>query len=446
MSFGRTFRWTVGLLLLAAGLSGCDGGRPEKGSDLRILFTGETVGDLEPCNCSGKMAGGLPVRAGYIAAQKKGFLLLDVGCLGHGTRDFEVLRARAALRGMKEMGYDAVNVAEHELWIGRQGLRQLMEEGVPFVSANVMDSDDKPVAMRYLLLKRNGLSVAVTGIVDHQRYQPGDGLSVRPAHEVLARLIPELRDKAGVLVVLADLDPADVRQLALDFPEITVILFRGRGDSHAPELVNRTVIASIYGEARYIGDMTVTWESRTRTSARGEAVLLDERFAPSLGVIETTIQWYKDAIRGREFDLALQSSGWEKIQPTRAEPGNAYVGSDTCMRCHPYQYARWKVQRHANAMESLKKAGYEWSPECIVCHTVGYGSPDGYVSMEKTPAFGRVGCENCHGRGKILEHGSCKGLARKPTEDTCRGCHTLSKHAEFQYQKQWAIINHKEKR
>ncbi len=69
------------------------GGRPTKGSRLRVLFSGETQGELEPCNCSEKMAGGLPARGGYIARQSGEFLLLDTGCVGKGAREFEVLRA-----------------------------------------------------------------------------------------------------------------------------------------------------------------------------------------------------------------------------------------------------------------------------------------------------------------------------------------------------------------
>jgi len=446
-------RW--GLIGVSAGIAAgivvvgvllARGGRPVAGSRLRVLFTGETMGELEPCNCSGKMAGGLPARGGYVARQTREFLLLDTGNVGNGARDFEVLRAEAALRGMKDMGYDAVNIGEHELWLGREKLSRLGRLGVPFVSANVLDETGLPAAKAYLLLKCSGLAVAVTGLVESGRYETGSGLRVSPPREAIARLIPQLRRKAGVIIVLADLDVESVRQLARDFPEITAILFRGRGDSHAPEMVNRTAIASVYGEARYIADLTLTWETPQHLSARGEAVLLDERFAPSLKIIQASIEWYKHAVHERTFDLAQPGPGSELIRFRQPENGNRYVGSETCKKCHPYQYERWKAQRHSRAMDSLRKAGYDWSPECVVCHTVGYATPDGYRTMKETPQFGCVGCEDCHGRGLILRNGGCKGLARKGSEQTCRQCHTMSKNAAFDFQKQWAIIQHKEKK
>ena len=434
------------------------GGRPSTGSRLRVLFTGETMGELEPCNCSGKMAGGLPARGGYLKSMTEDYLLVDTGCVGNGARDFERLRGEAAFRAMLQMRYDAVNVGEHELWLGRDELSRLSRMGVPLVSANVLDESGAPAAWRYVLLRRAGLSVAVTGLVESagngDRHLSGvtvpvtvsPGLRVMPPREALARLIPELRRKAGVIIVLADLDLESSRALAREFPEVTAILFRGRRDSHAPELVNRTVVASVYGQARYVGDLTLTWETARRVTGTGKAVLLDERSAPSLAVIAAGIQWYKDAIAGRTFDLSQGGPAGEGVRWQLPEGNNRFVGSETCRACHPYQYERWKAQRHSRAMESLKKAGYDWSPECIVCHVVGYGSPDGYQSMEKTPELGRVGCENCHGRGAILRHGGCKGLARRPNEQTCRQCHTMVKHETFNFDEKWKIIQHKEKK
>ena len=37
--------------------------------------------------------------------------------------------------------------------------------------------------------------------------------------------------------------------------------------------------------------------------------------------------------------------------------------------------------------------------ECVVCHTVGFGSRTGYEDEVKTPFLKHVGCESCHGPG-----------------------------------------------
>jgi hypothetical protein len=422
-------------------------GRPRPGSRLRVLFSGETLGEIEPCNCSGKMAGGLPARGGYIESQRGDRLLVDTGCVGNGARDFEMIRTEATLRGMAAMGYDAANIGETELWVGRQGLARLAEVGVPFVSANVRATDGETVAPAYLSFKRSGLKVAVTGAVEADRYQLGPGLAVDPPREALARLIPRLREEAGVIIVLADLTEAAVRELAADFPEIAMILYRGRGDSHAPELVNRTVIASIYGEARYLGDVTLEWPAAGRVAATGEAVLLDERFDPSEKVTAASVSWYKDEVRGRMFDLSQPAIGWQGTAVRRPEPGNRYVGSASCATCHARIYEQWQATPHARAMESLQKAGYDYSPECIVCHSIGYGATDGYVSIDKTPEFGRVGCESCHGRGQALLQPPTSTVKRGAAggEAGCRVCHTPKRQPDFNFAPMWTKFKHGEK-
>lgn len=420
--------------------------RPKPGATLRIFFTGETLGELEPCNCGGKMAGGLPVRGGYLAQQTGPRLLLDVGCVGNGAREFELLRMDATLRAMKVMGYDAVNVGEHELWLGATELCRRLAAGTPFVSANVLGPDGVAPANPYVLSRRGGPTAAITGLADHRRYAPGPGLRLDPPREALGRLLPELTQKAGVIVVLADLDLPVVRELAAEFPEITAIFFRGRGDSHPPEIVNRTAIASVYGEARYIAEVTLIWATEKKFSAQGQAVLLDERFSPDAAVVRTCPDWYKAALEGRAFDLSEAKPGWPRISFERPEADNKYVGSSSCRKCHEQAYAAWEKSRHAQAMDSLRKVGYARSPECIVCHTVGYGASDGWRSSSETPELDNVGCESCHGRGHILRDGGCRMLAKPTSEDTCRSCHDAKHHPTFSLGEDWPKIEHKENR
>ncbi|GEM_PF-5295393 len=271
-------------LLLIAGIAAAFLLRPERGDPaagdrLRVLFTGETLGRLDPCICDGTLAGGLAFRDGFLKRQTDEYLLFDTGNMARGTRHLERLRAASVLRAMARMGYDAANLGEHEIALGVDGVRELHGLGVPLVSANVVTGDGETVVPSHRLVQCGGLAVAVTGVVEDDRFPCGPGLRVRPAREELARLMPRLRERARVLVLLADLELAAVRDLAQDFPELTAILFRGRQDSHKPERVNRTVIASIYG-GRYIGDLTLTWKTpRRAVPTTGRAVVLDDRFA-----------------------------------------------------------------------------------------------------------------------------------------------------------------------
>ncbi len=95
---------------------------------------------------------------------------------------------------------------------------------------------------------------------------------------------------------------------------------------------------------------------------------------------------------------------------------NGYAGVKTCKKCHRKVWKTWKESKMAKAFAILqpgnraeikKKAGldpardYTRDPKCLPCHTTGYGQPGGFISLEKTPDMAGVGCEDCHGAGKM---------------------------------------------
>jgi hypothetical protein len=264
--------------------------------------------------------------------------------------------------------------------------------------------------------------------------------------ESLARILPAMRREAGVIVVLADLAVEAVEELARDFPEMTALLYRSRGDSRRPERLNRTIVASVSGKVRFVGDVQLSWGHGMALLARGVPVELDRRFPPSKPIAEASIAWYKRAIRGRRFDLAQPRPGWRRLAPNKATAGDKYVGSAACRECHEESYGVWEKSKHRRAMATLEKAGYHYSPECIVCHVVGYGATDGYVAKEDTLELANVGCESCHGRGgrHVETKGKSEGSVVPGAEAACKPCHTPEHSRRFVFATAWRKIAHKE--
>jgi hypothetical protein len=127
-----------------------------------------------------------------------------------------------------------------------------------------------------------------------------------------------------------------------------------------------------------------------------------------------------------------------------------YVGAKKCKACHMKQYKAWKKTTMATSFENLKagvkveekkKAGiedkdYTKDPDCLRCHTTGYGKPGGFKSIEETPELANVQCEGCHGPGADfrvimkknkkfkLEEVKAAGLTvPSETENNCMECH-----------------------
>jgi hypothetical protein len=103
-----------------------------------------------------------------------------------------------------------------------------------------------------------------------------------------------------------------------------------------------------------------------------------------------------------------------------------YLGWETggCKKCHKKQYESWIETPMANAYYSLepgekveekKKAGldpnkdYTEDPECLKCHTTGYGKPSGFMNMEETEELHGITCEECHGPGSGYQAEKIKG-------------------------------------
>ncbi|MFQ5876439.1 MAG: cytochrome c family protein [Acidobacteriota bacterium] len=153
--------------------------------------------------------------------------------------------------------------------------------------------------------------------------------------------------------------------------------------------------------------------------------------------------------------LALLSTVLLSMPPLLAAEGaHSYVGSKKCKMCHIREWKSWSQTKMAKAFELLKPgirgeqkeaAGldpakdYTADPECVSCHSTGYGKPGGFVDLETTPDLAGVGCEMCHGAGGTytqkqymsLQNKNYKkqdlaavGLVGTITAQTCRGlCH-----------------------
>lgn len=110
-----------------------------------------------------------------------------------------------------------------------------------------------------------------------------------------------------------------------------------------------------------------------------------------------------------------------------------FVGAMRCKMCHNLKstgkfYDDWEEGPHAKAFELLSEEEQK-NPDCVKCHTTGYGEPGGFKSIEDKGSKKMVGvqCEMCHGPGekhiksrrgkKVIPH------AWELEEEVCTKCH-----------------------
>jgi len=117
------------------------------------------------------------------------------------------------------------------------------------------------------------------------------------------------------------------------------------------------------------------------------------------------------------------------------------VGCTTCGICHKIVYEHWRKTTHSTSYSTLVNKGYRYDPECIKCHTTGYGYVSGFLNLENNSSLINVGCETCHGAGSrhINYVTEDYGLTN---ESNCMVCHDSEHSPMFQFEEFWKKIEH----
>ncbi|MHC4355359.1 MAG: multiheme c-type cytochrome, partial [Planctomycetota bacterium] len=108
-----------------------------------------------------------------------------------------------------------------------EALQKLKEHCSRFVSANVLGPDGQVVFEPYRLVEfSNGYRCGIIGVADDSvpSESIGDGLSIAPAADAIAKYLPELKKKSDFIVLLAFADKPAMAELARQFFEVDVII------------------------------------------------------------------------------------------------------------------------------------------------------------------------------------------------------------------------------
>jgi cytochrome c554/c'-like protein len=260
-------------------------------------------------------------------------------------------------------------------------------------------------------------------------------------------------------VVLAQASVAEAKELARAVPRIDLIVVRLLDDEEKPEPAAREGTADIVTTGRkgmYVG--------RYRFGLDGD---LGE-FAPE-AVIDTLeksqsirdiLSDYRELVR---VDRLIDACYAREPDPN----GAAYAGADeaTCAQCHAKAWEIWKSSRHAHAWRTLEEQDLPetaadkkgrlknaiWDPECVVCHTTGFGKKTGYRGLDHEKADAplvNVSCEACHGpSGDHAERamkgdsswpgGSIARIAGGAASSLCMRCHDSDNSTGFDLKEFW---------
>jgi len=407
-----------------------------------ILFGSNNEGVLVSCGCAGSPSGGFAKRQTIIDEMRRtrpSVLLVDAGDLF--PEHPNAVKAKYLATALARAKYDALAVGVNEIETGLPLVRSMArDKKLPYICANLRDGAGNLIFPPHVIREVGGLRIGLFAVIAEEALgnlssDGRKGLKVEPPIEAARR---EVRDLAGCDVVIAlSHQPFGATQtLAREAPGIRVIV-SGHDETilRKPLEVGNTMIVAAGPVGRMIGWFTVVHVADGDPAVVAELVGLTAQVPDTPWVTDLYNQYIKEA----KGDLPPD---WE-LKTALA----AYEAAENCGRCHEAQYRQWRATKHAHAFATLQKVGRQGDPECIVCHTVGYGR-GGFSSDEKTPDLKDVTCQTCHPVTSVHgEKGAPKEEQLDPrthvTARLCIGCHGLTESPNFDYAAYRPMIVHK---
>ena len=414
--------------------------------DLTLIVSGSELGYLEPCGCVEGQIGGFPRRDSVLlqlASRGKNLIRIANGNLVSEAGRQSELKAEIGFAALKEMEYIAFNVGPRDLLLGIEPLKYFSNtSGIPFLSANLLQDEVyifQPFTLHSVQLKNFQGKVAIIGVISEQfgiyAENANSDLRLKAPESVLRELTVQLSSECEFIVLLIHADIDEAKSLAKSFPQIDVMIV-GDETSDAlrePISIGNTVLLNPGRKGKALGMLDIQWKKGEKiTNSHFQLLALSERIPDSPRMVDMLLLYQQ---------MLAAENLMETVEKAPLSTGGMYTGNGSCKNCHAVEYASWKKTKHSHAYHTLVEKGNEKDPECLTCHTVGFGFQTGFINQSQTPTLTDVGCENCHGIGGNHIKNPQPGYGQV-TKTNCLTCHTPENSPNFDYDVYFPRILH----
>lgn len=394
-----------------------DGGQSSPMSrpkSITIFITGNELGAMKPCGCSGGQLGGLDRRTAiFDSAEKKSRLIIDTGSLVETDSPQNLIKFNIIVQALGLLGYDLASLSEKDSEIAESlGLWDQISSVVNVISTyGSGSSGGQRKFTKHLPFKGDTIAVTVAAL-DTEDLHAGE----------IGELFELKDDGKAVNLLIVDNCDDDIISSVAETGIVDCLICPS--DNDEPEVIDDSqdgfLVFSVGQLGKYVSMLQIT-QVDDELAYDFSAIPVTEDLPQS----DSLVQLYKS------YQQIVKEENLLEWYPRFVLPdGLEYEGSESCRICHWYEYEKWSTKAHAGAYATLEKVGSQYDPECIVCHVVGMDYQSGFVSEQETPDLKNVGCENCHGPGS--EHNITMGeaLTTEP-KASCVDCHTPDHSAEY---------------
>ncbi len=276
---------------------------------MTFLYTNDIESVYEPIeafwNPDIERIGGIPYLATLIhqvREKNQPSFLFDAGDIYTGALS-QASEGRLAFDLYSLMGYDAVNLGNHEFEYGWESLHRVQQRArFPVLSANLFyQGTDIPFCQAYTILEQEGIRVGVIGAMGVDAFvnatNPAhrQGIEVRPVAPIVQKYVDQIRDEVDLVVVLThqnrtapmqtdkEADPEVQRGFDEDYAlagelKGVDVIFGGHSDHGLWKPVRHphtgTWIGLTFGQGKYLGLLRLSLDSESRAVKLVEGRLL----------------------------------------------------------------------------------------------------------------------------------------------------------------------------
>ncbi len=379
-------------LLFVLSLSGL---RQTEACAATLVYTNDVLGEIEPCGCRSNPQGGMLRKSNLLKKlEDKSILQLDGGDLLFSTNTLPAglahqaeIQAGYLLQSMDMTAHDAVVPGEKDFALGLPIFEKLIRKSkIHFLAANLKHRkgsakflDDSWIFDR---TRKDGskIRIAVIGLVGSKLAWPPE-LKASDAIAVAKIEVPKLRKKADLVIALTHQGFEDDQALAVAVPGIDYIV-GGHSQSflQTPAKEGHAILFQSSFRNQYVGVVPLDGPFNADDH---RLVGLDASYDDPAGQLSPMAHLVG------EFKKAVgEANASEEAKLTHAapEPGDAPLAKfqtfPKCAECHWKQFDFWRKTKHGNALQALVEKHQAQNKECLSCHTVGLGDPQGFSAVK----------------------------------------------------------------
>ena len=399
------------------------------------------------------MLGGLYKRTAYLNDYRKthkNLVIVDSGDLLNEHYEIkDSFMPSARLKGelvakiCKGIGIDAINVGELELALGMDFLKGLEKKyGTPFVSANLVGTDNKLLFKPYVIKDLQDMKVGIIGIMGNtsdvekkMKEIVGSSMTVLDPIETAEKMVSEIEGKVDFIIVmthqLMNRNWKVARSKGLKGKIDVIIGGHQKLKLKKPYNASGTFIAQSGEKGQHQGMLEVEIGADGKNKATNTLVALSDKMPNDPEVKKMVDEFnvevnklYSKGATGKDEDVELRN--------------------DACNDCHSEAVEAWAKTDHAKAFQTLINKNQQFNPDCLACHTTRFEEAGGFTMDAQQKELRNVQCESCHGDATAHLEDPGSVPAGDPGVELCIKCHTEHRCPDFEkeYQKEWSKIAH----